>query len=178
MFGSEQGQAMAPRVQFTAEQQEQITKIHEKYNDERVEKHNRLAVLATELGDIMKADEPDFGKIERKMEEMSGVRLELQKIQLRQHKEVRGLLDDDQRTLFDRSFAARMGRFGRMGITAPGAGHPNMRGGMGRGAGTCQPMGRRAPGAGAGAMMQGGMGMGPCGGQFRQTAPEPSPLEE
>lgn len=168
--GPEHGMGMMTRVQFTSEQEEQMAKVREKYDEQRVEKHNRLGVLATELDDIMQADEPDFGSIEKKIEEMSSVRLELQKIRLRQHKEIRSLLDDDQRMLFDRNFAARMGHFGMMGDRAPGAGRPNMRGGMGQG--MC-PMGRMAPGSGAGQTIMRGQAR---GGMSGWQVMEPAPL--
>jgi Spy/CpxP family protein refolding chaperone len=116
--------------QFTVEQQEQMEKIHEKYDDERVELANRLKVIGLEMREIVAADgEPDFDAIEAKMEDAAEVRLELAKLRLRIHKEIRPLLTDDQRTLFD----ARMGRF----LTHVG---PGGRGGYGMGHGR---MGRR-----------------------------------
>lgn len=130
--------------QFTAEQQERIEGIHEKYNDERAELTNRAKVLALELQDLVGDGEPDFDGIEDKLAEITKIRLDLMKLRLRIHKEVRPLLDEDQRTLFDRGLARLVGRGGAGG-----------RGGMmGRGAlqGMC-PMGGDGRMAGQGRAM-------------------------
>jgi len=100
--------------QFTAEQQEQIKAIHEKYNDERAELTNRAKVLALELQDFVGDGEPDFDGIEDKLEQISKVRLDLLKLRIRIHREVRPLLDEDQRTLFDQGLARLVGH-GRAG---------------------------------------------------------------
>lgn len=137
--------------QFTAEQQEQIEAIHEKYNDERAELTNRAKVLALELKDLVGDGEPDFDGIEDKLEGISRVRLDLMKLRIRIHKEVRPLLDEDQRTLFDRGLARLVGRGDAGG----------RRGGMmGRGAGRgMHSMAGQRPGMGQHPMMgQGGMG--------------------
>jgi Spy/CpxP family protein refolding chaperone len=147
--------------EFSAEQQEQIEAIHEKYSDERAELVNRGKVLRLELQDLVGDGEPDFDGIEGKLEEISRVRLDLMKLRLRIHKEVRPLLDEDQRTLFDHGLAGLVGRGGRggqCGMTGRGPGrgvHPRgeMLGRMGR-----HPM------AGRGQMgCPHGMGHGPMG---------------
>jgi Spy/CpxP family protein refolding chaperone len=143
--------------ELTAEQQERIKAIHEKYDDERAELANRAKVLRLELGEVVEDGEPDFDAIEEKLEEIAEVRLGLTKLRLRIHKEVRPLLDEDQRTLFDRGLARLVGRGGRdghCGMMGRGAGR-----GMHQRGGTCPmmgdgPMGRR-PGM--------GMGRGPMG---------------
>lgn len=145
--------------QFTLEQQEQIQKIHERHNDERTELANRLRVMALEMQEIAGSDEPDFKAIEKKMEDMAAVRLDMAKIRLRIHQEIRPLLDDDQRTLFDRGFGHRLGRGGLGGDW-----HPGGRGGM-RGhcrAGRAGAM-NRGPARGQRPMRGGmGTGMGPA----------------
>ncbi len=136
---------------FTAEQQEQIDQIREKYDEQRVELTNRLKVLGLEMGELLESEEPDFKAIEDKMEEASGVRLELAKLRLRIHEEIRPLLTEDQRVLFDRGLARALGR--------AGAGHGCGRGMMGPG--------------GPGVMMRGpgGRGVAPLGGpMMRQSA--------
>jgi Spy/CpxP family protein refolding chaperone len=140
--------------ELTAEQKEQIEEIHEKYSDERAELTNRAEVLALELGDLVGDGEPDFNGIEDKLEEISRVRLDLMKLRLRIHREIRPLLDEDQKMLFDRGLArlverraaggrrGMMGRGGRWGQRAMGGrqsmmGHGPMGGhfGTGRGSG-------------------------------------------
>jgi Spy/CpxP family protein refolding chaperone len=144
--------------QFTAEQQERIEAIHEEYNDERAELTNRAKVLRLELGEIIEDGEPDFDAIEDKLEEIARVRLDLVKLRLKIHKEVRPLLDEDQRTLFDQGLARMVERgpagerCGRMGRGGGRGMHPR--------AGMCPMMGR-GPMGGHPGMGSGPMGWGP-----------------
>lgn len=142
--------------QFTQEQQEQIEAIHEKYSDERAELTNRAKVLRLELAELVGDGEPDFDGIEGKLEEIARVRVDLMKLRLRIHKEIRPLLDEDQRKLFDRGLArlAGSGRGdGQRGMMGRGAG-----GGMIPRGGRCPMMGRGPMGGGPGAGMGGPMG--------------------
>jgi Spy/CpxP family protein refolding chaperone len=130
---AQRGQGMAGRAMgrggwfgfgLTSDQQEQVQKIQDKYNDNRVNLENRLKALRVEMGDLLKADTPDFGAIEKKLTEISGVRLDLAKLRLRIHQDIRPLLNDDQKVLFDRGLGRRVGRGGRFGgqCVQPGAG--------------------------------------------------------
>jgi len=126
------------RPVFTDEQKEEIKAIHERYEEERVELSNRIRVLRMEMNDLLGADEPDFDDIEDKLEAVHAVRLEQAKLRLRIHQDVRPLLSDDQRALFDRGFG-RMG-LGMMRGDGPGmmdcGGRPGMGQGMCHGRGT------------------------------------------
>lgn len=154
--GRGMGGCMGMGPAFTDEQLEQIEKIHDRYDDERAELTNRLKVLMLEKREALEADSPDFDAVERNMEEIADVRLELAKLRLRIHKEIRPLLDDDQKVLFDRGFrgAAR-----GPGAMAGGPGHPGM---MGRGCRMMGGCGMGRPGMmgapGGPGMMGGGMG--------------------
>jgi Spy/CpxP family protein refolding chaperone len=148
--------------ELTNEQQERIEAIHDKHNDERAELTNRAKVLALDLQEMVGDGEPDFNGIERKLEEISKVRLDLMKLRLRIHKEIRPLLDEDQRTLFDRGLARVVGRGGMV----DGRGMCGMcpMGGPGAMTGGRQMMGQRPMGRGM------GQGMGP--GMMRGGPPE------
>ena len=150
-MGMEKGMGMGPA--FTDEQMEKIEKIHDSYNDERAELTNRLKVIMLEAHDAVADDTPDFDAIERRIDEMMEVKGDLAKLRLRIHKDIRPLLDDDQKVLFDRGLgrmlhggmaggrAGHPGMMGRGGMRGgmrggrggPGGGHPGMRGGMGGG---------------------------------------------
>ena len=150
-MGAGKGMGMGPA--FTDEQLEKIEKIHERYNDERAGLTNRLKVIMLEAQDAVADDTPDFDAIERSIDEMMEVKGELAKLRLRIHKEIRPLLDDDQKVLFDRGLArmlhggmagdraghpGMMGRGGMRGgmrgdMDGPDGGRPGMRGGMGGG---------------------------------------------
>ena len=154
-MGMGKGMGMGPS--FTDEQMEKMEKIHERYNDERAELTNRLKVIMLEARDAVTEDTPDFDAIERRIDEMVEVKGDLAKLRLRIHKEIRPLLDDDQKVLFDRGLG-RMLHGGMGGGMGGGpAGHPGM---MGRGG---MRDGMRG-GMGARGGMRGGMGGGMGGG--------------
>jgi Spy/CpxP family protein refolding chaperone len=150
------GRGMGPA--FTQEQLEQIQKINDKHSDERAQLTNRLKVIMAEAMDVEDDAAPDFNAIEKNLEEVSAVRLQLAKLNLRIHKEIRPLLDDDQKVLFDRGLRGIL-HGGR------GMGHPGMMGGGMR----CNGMGpgmmgggmRGGPGMRGGTPGQPGMGAGP-----------------
>jgi len=150
------GRGMGPA--FTEAQQEQIKKIHDKYSDERAELTNRLKVIMVEAHDIDAGSAPDYGDIENNIEEVANIKVKLAKLKLQIHKEVRPLLDDDQRVLFDRNLGGML--HGGMG----GSGHPGM---MGRSGGMrCgEMMGRGGVMGCKGA--KGGSGMGGMSGHPR-----------
>ena len=142
------GRGMGPA--FTEEQQEQIEKIHDSYADERAELTNRLKVIMVEAHDVDSDDAPDYKAIERNIEEAAEVRVKLAKLRLQVHKEIRPLLDDDQKVLFDRGLATKLHSSG-------GPGSPGMmgrRGGMGRGG----AMGRDGAMRGSGVICRPGAG--------------------
>jgi Spy/CpxP family protein refolding chaperone len=170
------GAALQPA--FTTEQQEQIEKIRTKYQDQRVELYNKIGVIRLEMRDLLSQPEPDFTKVETKIDAISELHAKLAKMRLQQHKEIRGILTAEQRTLFDRGFAdgccdghgggqmgcgkmgdggqmgcGKMGAGGQMGCKMGGGGQMGCGGMMGAGgaAGCGGAMGCAAMGAGAGA---------------------------
>ncbi len=164
------GRGMGPM--FTAEQQEQMEKIHDKYSDQRAELTNRLKVIMLEARDVDTAAAPDYKAIEKNIEEVSAIRVKLAKLNLQIHKEIRPLLDDDQKVLFDRGLGGML--HGGMG----GSGHPGMtgrRGGMdcmmGRGGAMGGPGAMGGRGAMGCGMRGAGMGRGVDGGQMAPWCP-------
>ncbi len=160
------GRGMGPA--FTEEQQEQVKKIHEKYADSRAELTNRLKVIALEADEAIGDGEPDYDAIENRIEETSKIKVELAKLRLRIHKEIRPLLDDDQKVLFDHGLRGGMrggrgGHPGMMGRRSMGGG---MMGGRMMGGPGGHPGMMGHPGTGGG--MMGDPGAGPrMGGQFQ-----------
>lgn len=120
--GTARGMGMGPT--FTDEQLEQMEKIHDRYGDEQAELTNRLKVIMLEAHDVVAGETPDFNAMERRIEDVSEVKVKLAKLRLKMHKEIRPLLDDDQKVLFDH----RLGRMLHGGMGGPGAGHPGMMG--------------------------------------------------
>ena len=124
------GGPAALKPAFTTEQQAQIEKIRAKYDDQRVDLRNKMAVIRLEMRDLLSQPEPDFTKVEARIDAMSELHAKLAKMRLAQHKEIRGLLTPDQRALFDRGLAERccdvpggpMGCGGMMGGGMTGCG--------------------------------------------------------
>lgn len=142
--GRGEGVAMVRRgPAFTEEQQEKIQEIHERHADERARLTNRLKVIGVEMRDLVQSDNPDLNALENKIEEASEVRLELTKMRLSIHSEIRPLLDDDQKVLFDRSLGRLIGRMGGGGFDRSGGrmDRPGMRGGAMSGEGRMGPCG-------------------------------------
>ena len=152
--GMAMGKGMGMGPAFTDEQQEKIEKIHDKYNDERAELTNRLKVLMLEGQELMEADTPDFDAMENRIEEVGVVKVELAKLRLSIHKEIRPLLDDDQKVLFDRG----LGRMLHGGMAGDRSCHPGMMGRSGMRGGTRGGM--RGHGSAHPGMMMGRGGMG------------------
>jgi len=152
------GVGMGPM--FTEEQREQIEEIHESYGDRHVELANRLQVLHVEMRELAEADgEPDFDAMERKLEEISEARLDVAKLRLRVHQDIRPILTDDQKKLFDAGIGGMM-MHGRRHCGAMGGGRGMRAGrGMGPGGGMGCPMGM-GPGGGQGARAGRGRGQG------------------
>ncbi len=151
--GMGHGKGMQP--EFTAEQKEQIGTIKAKYEEERVALANRMKAMHIEAKDILEKDPPDFKAIEKKIDEFSKVHTDQAKLRLRQHQEIRALLDDDQKTIFDAGFARKI-----HGLLGGGRGH-----GMGRG-GCDGMMGGRMGCDMGGGKMGGKMGCGMMGGRM------------
>ena len=137
---------------FTTEQQEQIDKIRAKYDDQRVDLHNKMAALRLEMRDLLSQSEPDFGKVEARIDQISELRAKLAKMRLAQHRDVRGILTPEQRTLFDRAFTECCdgGPGSGMGCGPMGGGKAGCgpMGGMGGAQAGCGPMGAGRAGCG------------------------------
>jgi Spy/CpxP family protein refolding chaperone len=124
---------------FTEEQQEKIQEIRSSFDEDRVELANRIKVMHLEMRELITGDNPDFGKLERMIDDISKERAEMMKIGIRQHVAVRKILTDDQKVLFDQSFGMRMSHAGMVGSMGgpgvmggrPGGGRMGGRGGMG-----------------------------------------------
>lgn len=122
-------------LDLTEEQQTRIESITTDAMKEHLPIKSRLQTLKAELDELLIADNPNQGAINRKIDEMSSLRTEMQKSHIDTRLRIRELLTDDQRIKFD---AMRMhgpgkrmmrhgGRSGRMGGMR--GGRPGMRGG-------------------------------------------------
>jgi len=152
--GMRGGPGMGPGAMpaFTEQQQEKMQEIRSSFDEERVELVNRMKVMHLEMRDLVTGDNPDFGKLERMIDDISSQRAEMMKMRIRQHVAVRKILTDDQKVLFDQGFGMQMGQ----GM----CGHP---GAMGGKPGGGMMGGRRGMNCGPGGGMMGGRGGMNCG---------------
>lgn len=180
--GGQRGMGRGMGPMFTAEQLGQIEKINGKYSDQLAELTNRLKVIKLEARDVKDGAAPDYKAIEKNIEEVSAIHVKLAKLRLQIHKEIRPLLDDDQKVLFDRGLGrvlhggmggdpGMMGRSGGMGCMM---GRGGAMGGCGA-MGSCGAMGGRGAMGGPGGMhghgAMGGPGMGGASGQMAPWCP-------
>lgn len=109
-------------LDLTEEQQGQIEALTTETMKEHLPIRSRLQTMKAELDELLIAANPNRNAIDRKIDEMSDLRTEMQKARIDTRLRIRELLTDDQRVKFDamRSHGPgkrmmRHGRPGRMG---------------------------------------------------------------
>ncbi len=134
------GMGMCANIpELTDAQKTKIEKLWLAHQKEAQPKRLEMEKMRIELHELMIADKPNFNKITAKQEEMSKVRLEMQKNGAIQRLAVRELLTEKQRLFFDKRPMGRKGagfhKGRRGGCQGPNCGR-GMRGpGRGRGMG-------------------------------------------
>ena len=103
------------RLDLTEEQEEQIEKIWIETQKETTPLRSRLNTLSAELDELLIADTPNQGAIDKKIEEMTEWRAQLHKSRIHTRLKIRELLTDEQRIKFDSMRLHRRGRGGRFG---------------------------------------------------------------
>lgn len=114
-------------LELSEEQQSQIEAITTETMKEHLPIRSKLQTLKAELDEMLIEDNPNQGAINRKVDEMSSLRTEMQKAHIDTRLRIRSLLTEEQRVKFD-----AMGMHGRHG---PGKrmmrqGRPGRMGGM------------------------------------------------
>lgn len=92
--------------------------IHEKHGRKIVEIAEKIEALEREIDEITKADQPDLGRLESRLKEISDLRFERTKLRFRMHKEARAVVDEADRAALDRHFAMGVGCCGGVGMQA------------------------------------------------------------
>jgi Spy/CpxP family protein refolding chaperone len=92
--------------------------IHEKHERKIVENAEKIEALEREIDEITKADQPDLGRLESRLKEISDLRFERTKLRFRMHKEARAVVDEADRAALDRHFAMGVGCCGGVGMRA------------------------------------------------------------
>lgn len=88
-------------LDLTQEQQTQIEQITTDAMKTHLPVRSKLQTLKAELDELLIADSPNRGAINRKIDEMSSLRTEMQKDRIDTRLKIRELLTDEQRVKFD-----------------------------------------------------------------------------
>jgi Spy/CpxP family protein refolding chaperone len=112
---------------ITQEQLDQIDALRLLNMKENQQLRNQLNEKRARLRTLSTSDQPDTRAINSTIDEMANLRAEIQKNQMATHQEIRKLLNDDQRVIFDsRKQGAKA--YGMEGNRRPGRKGPGYRG--------------------------------------------------
>ena len=100
-----QNRAMNPRIQrmnfFTEEQQEAIKKIRLETAKETKPLRNKLGEMEAHQNTLATADKADMKAIDKNIEDIGEVKIEIAKIQAKERQDIRSLLTEEQLLRFD-----------------------------------------------------------------------------
>jgi len=82
-------------------QQEKIKELHLKTQKEAIQPNNQLNENRAKMRTLSTADKPDMKAINSLIDESAKVQADLQKMRAANHQEVRAMLTDEQRIIFD-----------------------------------------------------------------------------
>ncbi|MCK4922521.1 MAG: Spy/CpxP family protein refolding chaperone [Bacteroidales bacterium] len=89
------------RLDLTEEQQEQMKDLRLEHQNNVMTIKNEMGVLAAEQKVLMSGDDQNLNDINKKIDEMQVLRTDLLKMSVKHRLEVRDLLTDEQKVLFD-----------------------------------------------------------------------------
>lgn len=104
---------------LTEDQQSKMKDIHLNMMKESLSIRNKLGENRAKLKTLQTAENPDMKAIDKLIDESSSLHADLQKKAAANHQQVRSLLTEDQRVIFDShsgQMRARAGRQGREGM--------------------------------------------------------------
>lgn len=119
-------QDMAKALNLTDEQKEAFKKIMLAMHKEILPIRNEIGEAEAHQKTLLSADKPDLSAIDKNIEKIGGLRVEIAKIAMKHHLEMRSLLTDEQKMKFD-TWKQGMRRPIGQGFGKPGMG---MRPGM------------------------------------------------
>ncbi len=166
------GNPMAERMKLSDDQSNQIEKIRTDFQKQQISQRSKLETSRLELRELMRADNPDKGAIEKKINEVSQLGAQSQIGRFNQMLAIRKVLTPEQQKMMREGMRMRM----QGGFAGPQQRmRGSMRGPQGRGFQMEGRMGRRGPG------MQFGRRMGRQGprmqfeGRMRRFGPDNRP---
>lgn len=88
-------------IKFTDEQKAKIKEIHMTSYKEIKALHNQMGELKAKQRTLTTADKPDINAINANIDDISKVQNKLMKIKASSHQQIRALLTDEQKMIFD-----------------------------------------------------------------------------
>lgn len=137
-----------PELNLSSDQQQKITRLLDKQKLDCIQLRADLEKARLQMEMAVKED-ASLASLENQVDEISKAEAKLEKVHLRTRVEIRRLLDDSQKALFDRMHGHK------------GKGRKGGKGGRGHGPGTCGPGCGPGFGPGPGFPGCGGPGFGP-----------------
>lgn len=95
------------------EQEAQITELRNAHFAEVKDLRAELDILRAQKRKLMIADNPDAKAIDAKIDEMSSIQTQMQKLRVAHHLAVRNLLTAEQKVYYDMHHGNRQGKAGR-----------------------------------------------------------------
>ena len=113
---------------FTDEQKESMKKIKMESMKKMKPIHDQLRELGARQKTLTTAEKPDFAGIDKNIEKMGQLKIQLAKLMERSKQEVRALLTEEQRLMMDthKQMAGAKGKKGHGDFRAPHRGAPMM----------------------------------------------------
>ena len=90
-----------PGLDLSDEQKSQIKEIHLGVQKEILPMQNQLNENRARMKTLTTSEDPNMDEINNLIDQSSGIRADMQKIRASAHQEVRKLLTEDQRVMFD-----------------------------------------------------------------------------
>ncbi|MEN8248578.1 MAG: Spy/CpxP family protein refolding chaperone [Bacteroidota bacterium] len=96
-------------LDLTEDQQTQIKDLHLKVQKETLSLRNKLNENMAKLRTLQTSDAPDMKAINKLIDQNAGIRAEMAKLRAATHQEVRKVLTEEQRVIFDSNRGPRNG---------------------------------------------------------------------
>ncbi|MFP4526074.1 MAG: Spy/CpxP family protein refolding chaperone [Bacteroidales bacterium] len=112
---------------LTEEQQEQIKELRLEHMKAMQNYQNELQEKRASLRTLQTQDNPDMSKINNKIEELGELRTEMHKESAQHRQEIRKMLDDEQKLIFDKHSRRYYGRMHHKGSSGNFGDYPKSR---------------------------------------------------
>ncbi|NQU27876.1 MAG: Spy/CpxP family protein refolding chaperone [Candidatus Marinimicrobia bacterium] len=101
-------------LNLTSEQIKKIDSYRTDFRKEQIDLRADIQKMRLDLQDLLRTDEPNQKAINNQLEKIQAKELAMEKLRVEHHLQVRELLTDEQKTLFDQHSLNRgMGRHGK-----------------------------------------------------------------